>query len=124
KVEADRGEDLGTVHSSLPLSEYLYTLYKEKQAKAAKIAENGGGGGGNGGENGGPEGKKKRSKAKKGEASDGGKNASKQQQQQKKQEEARVETCPVKAMKRVLRPATAKELEQLEEKVPSPCSHF
>ena len=53
---------------------------------------------------------------------DGGKNASKQQQQQqqqqqKKQEEARVETCPVKAMKRVLRPATAKELEQLEEKV-------
>ena len=46
----------------------------------------------------------------------GGKNASKQQQQ-KKQEEARVETCPVKAMKRILRPATANELEQLEEKV-------
>ena len=61
-MEADRGEDLGTVHRSLPLSEYLDALYEEKKAKAAKIAQNGGGGSGDGG---GSEGKKKRNKAKK-----------------------------------------------------------
>lgn len=68
QVEADRGEDLGTVHRRLPLSEYLHALFEEKKAKAAKIAENGGGGG-SGGEGGGSEGKKKRSKSKKNEAS-------------------------------------------------------
>lgn len=62
KVEADRGEDLGTVHRSLPLSEYLHALCEEKKAKAAKIAENGGGGG-----SGGEDGKKKRSKSKRNE---------------------------------------------------------
>lgn len=61
-MEADRGEDLGTVHRSLLLSEYLDALYEEKKAKAAKIAQNGGGGGADGG---GSEGKKKRNKAKK-----------------------------------------------------------
>lgn len=65
-MEADRGEDLGTVHRSLPLSEYLNALQEEKMAKAAKIAENGGGGG-SGGE--GSESKKKRGKAKKAEVS-------------------------------------------------------
>lgn len=71
-MEADRGEDLGTVCRSLPLSEYLTALHEEKLAKAAKIAENGGGGGGKGG--GGTQGeggKKKRSKAKKNEVRGG-----------------------------------------------------
>lgn len=68
QVEADRGEDLGTIHRSLPLSEYLHTLYEEKKAKAAKIAENGGGGG-ESGEGGGSEGKKKRGKSKKNDVS-------------------------------------------------------
>lgn len=65
QVEADRGEDLGTIYRSLPLSEYLQALFEERQAKAAKIAENGGGGGGGDGEGG----KKKRSKPKKNEVS-------------------------------------------------------
>lgn len=65
-MEADRGEDLGTVHRALALSEYLQALFEEKQAKAAKIAENGGGGG-NGGGSEGEGGKKKRSKSKKNE---------------------------------------------------------
>ncbi|CAM9386759.1 unnamed protein product [Ectocarpus sp. 6 AP-2014] len=117
KVEADRGEDLGTVHRSLPLSEYLNALREEKMAKAAKIAENGGGGG-SGGE--GSESKKKRGKAKKAEA-DGERNGLKQQQQQqqqqrKKEEEAQQEACPVKAIKRILRPANTEELQQLREK--------
>lgn len=47
---------------------------------------------------------------------DGVKSASKQQQQ-KKQEEAHEEICPVKAIKRILRHATPKELERLEVKV-------
>lgn len=51
---------------------------------------------------------------------DGGKNAFKQQQQ-KKQEQAQEEVCPVKAIKRILRPASPKELEQLEEKVRYSC---
>lgn len=63
-MEADRGEDLGTVHRSLPLSEYLHALNEEKKAKAAKIAENGGGGGG-GSAGDGSESKKKRNKSKK-----------------------------------------------------------
>lgn len=68
KVEADRGEDLGAVHCSLPLSEYLNALHEEKLAKAAKIAENGGGGGVAGE---GSESKKKRAKSKKAEVSAG-----------------------------------------------------
>lgn len=69
QVEADRGEDLGTVHRSLPLSEYLHALNEEKKAKAAKIAENGGGGGG-GSSGDGSESKKKRNKSKKAEVSE------------------------------------------------------
>lgn len=64
KVEADRGEDLGALHRSLPLCEYLHALSEGKKAKAAKIAENGGGGGGAGGSS-----EKKRNKAKKAEVS-------------------------------------------------------
>lgn len=51
---------------------------------------------------------------------DGGKNgskSSKQQQQQKRQEESQEEICPVRAIKRILRAATEKELDQLAEKV-------
>lgn len=61
KVEADRGEDLGVLHRSLPLWEYLHALSEGKKAKAAKIAENGGGTGG------GSDSKKKRNKSKKAE---------------------------------------------------------
>lgn len=55
-MEADRGEDLGVLHRSLPLCEYLHALSEGKKAKAAKIAENGGGAGG------GSDSKKKRNK--------------------------------------------------------------
>lgn len=60
-MEADRGEDLGVLHRSLPLCEYLHALSEGKKAKAAKIAENGGGGGGGAG--GGSDSKKKRNKS-------------------------------------------------------------
>lgn len=65
QVEADRGEDLGIVHRSLRLSEYLHAQNEERKAKAAKIAENGGGGGAGDGS----ESKKKRNKSKKAEVS-------------------------------------------------------
>lgn len=53
---------------------------------------------------------------------DGERNGLKQQQQQqqhqrKKEEEAQQEACPVKAIKRILRPANTEELQQLREKV-------
>ncbi|CAM9576572.1 unnamed protein product [Pylaiella littoralis] len=116
KVEADRGEDLGAVHRSLPLSEYLTALHDEKLAKAAKIAENGGGGGAAGEAS---ESKKKRAKSKKAEEDEKnlGSKQQQQQQQRKVRDEAQEEVvCPVRAMKRILRPADSKELQQLREK--------
>lgn len=65
-MEADRGEDLGVLHRSLLLREYLHALSEGKKAKAAKIAENGGSGGG-GGAGGTSDTKKKRNKSKKAE---------------------------------------------------------
>ncbi|CAM9227139.1 unnamed protein product, partial [Hapterophycus canaliculatus] len=115
KVEADRGEDLGIVHRSLHLSEYLHAQNEERKAKAAKIAENGGGGGGSGG---GSESKKKRGKAKKAKVSTR-KNGAKRRQQnqnQSKPEDPQEKPCPVRAIKRILRRATAKERQQLQDK--------
>ena len=52
---------------------------------------------------------------------DGDKNstASRQQQQKKQQQQeaAREEACPVRTIKKILRPATLEELEQLQQKV-------
>lgn len=48
---------------------------------------------------------------------DGEKNGSKQQQRKKQEDPPEEEACPVKAIKRILRPANAAELQQLREKV-------